>query len=156
MIAIKDCLRVINSSLIACLFDSKYTYFMVLGPSCTVLGLIICEALTRQPKLKVFAKDGFKMHLVPAENPGGGVGVLASAALGLGDVLTKIRARDFGPKVFVKHVLKIRLVPAENRGGGSGVLTSATLGLGDVLTKIAGPVALRQSLEVEDMLSFVS
>jgi hypothetical protein len=100
------------------LFDSKYTYFMVLGPSCTVLGLIVDEALPRQLKLKVFAKDGFKIHLVPAENPGGGLGVLASAAVGLGNVLTKIRAREFGLKVFAKHVLKIRLVPAENPGGG--------------------------------------
>ena len=63
---------------------------MVLGPSCTVLGLIIDEALTRNLKLKVFAKDGFKIRLVPAENRGGGVSVLASAALRLGNVLTII------------------------------------------------------------------
>jgi hypothetical protein len=91
------------------LFDSKYRYFMVLGPSCTVLGLIIDEVLTRQLKLKVFAK----------------------------------------------HVLKIRPVPAENPVGGLGVLTSVDLGLGNVLTKLTGPVALWQSLEERDMLSFV-
>ena len=29
------------------------------------MGLIVDEALPRQLKLKVFAKDGFKIHLVP-------------------------------------------------------------------------------------------
>ena len=96
------------------------------------------------------------MSRPPVENPGGGLGDLATAALGLGDVLTKIRARDSDLNVFAKHVLKIRLVTAETPGGGLGVLASAALGLRNVLTKLAGPVALRQSLEVEDMLSFVS
>ena len=46
--------------------------------------------MTRQLKLKVFAKHVLKIRLVPAESPGGGLGVLTSVDLGLGNVSTKL------------------------------------------------------------------